>query len=227
MNLTKIKEIIINQIVGQMSNLDSLICELLKQNFQVSNCNQTITKLLEHQAILTEDPQITIIRIIIFLEIQAEEFLLTGNVMVILEDMVMEEAIEKVQEEALVDLEALVDPVDPVDPVDLVDLADLEDLEILDYLDTLEISIQKTMTSDMEVPPAPLDFPALLDHLVIKMMTQTTDSHQYLPMPLITMECLGITEKLDGLHRTSISILGIYLVEKILGFGKVAIFKMK
>jgi hypothetical protein len=33
---TKIKETIINQIIGQMNELDSLICELLKRNFQVS-----------------------------------------------------------------------------------------------------------------------------------------------------------------------------------------------
>jgi hypothetical protein len=66
---TKIKKIIINQIVGQINGLDSLIHVLLKQNFQVSVCNQHITKLLKHQVILTEDPQMTIIGMIIFLEI--------------------------------------------------------------------------------------------------------------------------------------------------------------
>jgi hypothetical protein len=74
-------------------------------------------------------------------------------------------------------------------------------MEILDILDTLEISIPKTMTSDMEVPPAPLALLALPAYLAIKKMKiQTTDGHQDLPMPLTTMECLGITEKLDGLH---------------------------
>jgi hypothetical protein len=209
---TKIKEIIINQIVGQMNELDSLIRELLKRNFQVSIHNQLITKLLEHQAILTEDPQMTITGMII-LEILEGEYLSIGNVVVILVDLVMEEATEKVWEEALADL------------VDLADLADLEDLKILD---TLEISIQKITTLDMEVPLASLAPLALPAHLAIKKMKiQTTNGYQYLPMPLTTIECLGITEKLDGLHQTSINILGIYLVEKILGFGKVAIFKMK
>jgi hypothetical protein len=120
---TKIKEIIINQIIGQMSELDSLICKLLKWNFQVSICNQPITKLLEHQVILMEDPQMTITGMIITLEIGEGEYLLIGNVVVIPEDRVMEEATEEVQEEALVD---------PVDPVDLVDL---------EILDTPEISI--------------------------------------------------------------------------------------
>jgi hypothetical protein len=45
---TKIKKIIISQIVGQMNELDSLIHEPLKRNFQVFVRNQTITKLLEH-----------------------------------------------------------------------------------------------------------------------------------------------------------------------------------
>jgi hypothetical protein len=53
----------------------------------------------------------------------------------------------------------------------------------------------------MVVPPAPLALLALPAHLAIKKMKiQTTDGHRYLPMPLTTMECLGITEKLDGLH---------------------------
>jgi hypothetical protein len=146
---TKIKEIIINQIVGQMNELDSLIHELLKRNFQVSVCNQTITKLLEHQAILMEDLQMTITGMIITLEIWEEEYLSIGNVVVISVDLVMEEVTEEVQEEALVDL------------VDPADLTDLEDLEILN---TLENSIQKIMTLDMVVLPAPLVLLALLDH---------------------------------------------------------------
>jgi hypothetical protein len=111
---------------------------------------------------------------------------------VILVDLIMEEATEEVRKEALVDLEDLVDPVDPVDLVDLVEPADLVDLEDLEILDTLEISIQKIMTLDMEVPPVPL--------AIKKIKIQTTDGHQDLPMPLTTMECLDITEKLDGLH---------------------------
>jgi hypothetical protein len=52
-----------------MNELDSLIREPLKRNFQVSIRNQTITKLLEHQVILTEDPQMMITGMIITLEI--------------------------------------------------------------------------------------------------------------------------------------------------------------
>jgi hypothetical protein len=83
MNPTKIKKIIINQIVGQMSELDSLTRELLKRNFQVSVRNQTITKLLEHQVILTEDPQMMTTGMIITLEIREGEYLSIGNVVVI------------------------------------------------------------------------------------------------------------------------------------------------
>jgi hypothetical protein len=207
MNPTTIKEILINQIVGQITTeepskgRDNLIHGLIKRNYQVSVRSQTITKLLEHQVILTEDPQMTITGMIITLEIQEGEYLLTGNVVVILVDLVTEETTEKVREEALVDLEDLEALEDLVDLVDLVDPADLEDLEDLEILDTLEISIQKITTLDMEVPPAPLDHLAPPAHLVIKKMkNQITDGHQYLPMLLITMECLGIIEKLDGLH---------------------------
>jgi hypothetical protein len=169
-----------------------------------------------------EDPRMMTTGIIIPLEIQEGEFLLIGNVIVILEDIVIEEATKEVREEASVDLEALVDPVELVNLVNLIDLEDLVDLvNLKENPKILEISIQRIMTLDMEVPLA------LLALLVIKnMKTQITDGHQYLLTLLTTMECLGITEKLDGLHQTSISILGIYLVEKILEFCKVTMFKI-
>jgi acetyl/propionyl-CoA carboxylase alpha subunit len=94
-------------IEEHLNGQDGLICIILKQNYQVSIHNHYIINVLEHQAILIEDPQMMITGMIIILGIQEGEFLLAGNVVVILEVMVMEEATEEVTEEALVVLEIL------------------------------------------------------------------------------------------------------------------------